>query len=110
MDRIGYKEYQSALATIKAYQKQCLRDLSEINENVNEYFVIQNSKLSDGHLSGRTMNALWWNGFGLDQWDSLVKDLTNVSRSQLLRCRGVGKKIMDEIDELCEKANISMLP
>ncbi len=110
MDRIGYKEYQSALATIKAYQKQCLRDLSEINENVNEHFVLQNSKLADRNLSGRTFSTLWWNGFGLNQFDSLVKDLANVSRFELLKCRGVGRKTMIEIDGLCEMANISMRP
>lgn len=103
-------EYQKALSIVKKYRQQCIDCISEIDENTDKYFTLRNSKIGDSKLSVRAKNVLFFNDFGLNQFESLVKDLANVSRYDLLRCRNLGKKSLVEIEELCKEANILMRP
>ena len=106
-------EYQKALQIVKQYRQQCLDAITEIDKNSDKYFEIRNTKLADTFvtdLSVRALNVLFFNNFNLNQFDSLVKDLANVSRAELLQCRNMGKKSLMEIDALCQKANILMRP
>lgn len=104
---VSHKEYQNALSVLKAYKQQCIEVIDEIDENINEYYVLRESKLFKSNLSVRIKNVLLGNNFGLNR-DSLVKDLSNISMNDLLRCRNLGKKSLSDIKELCKLANVSM--
>ena len=107
---ITNEEYQKALSIVKAYGQQCIDVITEIDKNTDKYYELRNSKLGDSDLSVRAKNVLFFNEFGLNQFDSLVKDLANISRTELLRCRNLGRKSLMEIDELCKNANLLMRP
>jgi len=107
---ITNEEYQNALNIVKAYRQQCIDVIAEIDKNTDKYYELRNSKLGDSDLSVRAKNVLFFNDFELNQFDSLVKDLANISRNELLKCRNLGKKSLTEIDELCKVANILMRP
>ena len=107
---ITNEEYQKALSIVKAYRQQCVDVITEIDENTDKYYELRNSKLGDSDLSVRVMKVLFFNHFELNQFDSLVKDLANISRSELLRCRNLGKKSLIETEDLCKQANILMRP
>ena len=106
---ISIEEYQKALSIVKAYRQQCIDSISDIDENTGEHFLLRNTKLCDSNLSARVKNVLFFD-FGLNQFDSLVKDLSNISRYELSRSRNLGKKSLIEIDELCKKANMLIRP
>ena len=107
---ITNEEYQKALNIVKSYRQQCVDVITEIDKNTDKYYELRNSKLGDSELSMRAKNALFFNEFGLNQFDSLVKDLANISRNELLKCRNLGRKSLTEIDELCQNANLLMRP
>jgi len=105
---ITNEEYQKALSIVKMYKQQCIDCIAEISEITDKYYHLRNSKLGESNLSVRAKNVLFFNDFDLNQFDSLVKDLANISRRKLLNCKNLGKKTLDEIDQLCNDANIEM--
>ena len=107
---ITNEEYQKALSIVKEYRQQCVNVITEIDKNTDKYSEFRNTKLVDTPLSVRALNVLFYNDFELNYYDSLVKDLANISRTELLRCRNFGKKSLVEIDNLCKQANILMRP
>lgn len=109
---ITNEEYQNALQLIKKYRKQCSNVIEEIDDVFDEKYEIRNTLISnfDFVLSVRTLNTLFNGNFNLNQFDSVVKDLAKISKKQLLRCRNFGKKSLDEIEQLCNEANIYLRP
>jgi len=110
---ITNEEYQKALQIVKQYREQCISVIAEIDKNTDKYFELRNTKLADTFVTGlsvRALNVLFFNNFNLNQFDSIVKDLANVSREELIKCRNLGKKSLTEIDELCKRANVMMRP
>ena len=109
---ITNEEYQKALQIVKQYREQCISVIAEIDKNTDKYFELRNTVLAHTlvtDLSNRTLYVLR-NNFDLDVFDSVVKDLANISREELIKCRNFGKKSLTEIDELCKRANVIMLP
>lgn len=73
----------------------------------NEINDISNMKIQECDISIRLQNALF--AYGLDRFNSTVKDLSNISRYEIFKQRNVGRKCMLELDRLCNQANIKML-
>lgn len=112
LNMITNEEYQKALQIVKQYREQCISVIAEIDKNTDKYFELRNTVLAHTlvtDLSNRTLYVLR-NNFDLDVFDSVVKDLANVSREELIKCRNFGKKSLTEIDELCKRANVMMRP
>jgi DNA-directed RNA polymerase alpha subunit len=109
---ITNEEYKNALYIVKLYRQQCVDTIIEIDKSDydNKWYTIRNKLISDTDLSVRAMNVLFFGGFGLNQFDSLVKDLSLISRSELIRTRNLGKKSLGEIDLLLKEANVLMKP
>ena len=113
LNMITNEEYQKALQIVKQYREQCIAVIAEIDKHTDKYFELRNTNLADTfvtNLSVRALNVLFFNDFNLNQFDSVVKDLANVSRTELMKCRNLGKKSLTEIDELCKRANVMMRP
>lgn len=104
---ITHEEYKKALEIVKLYREQCFEGITESDEFVNKYYAIRNTKICDSQLSIRALNILY-NYSELKGNDSKIQDLSNISRGKLRKCRNLGSKTMNEIDELCKKANITM--
>jgi len=107
---ITINEFEKALTIVKAYKQQCLEAITEINKYTDENYNLKNTLIGECDLSVRTLNVLYSNFKTLNYWTSVVEDLSNISRSELLKCRNFGKKSINEIDELCFRANIKMKP
>jgi DNA-directed RNA polymerase alpha subunit len=106
---ITNQEYRNALEIVMLYRKQCMGIIAEIDRNTDKYFDIRNTKIEDTEISVRARTILFHTGFKLNYFDSLVKDLANISRSELMKRRNLGKKTFAEIEALCQQANIEML-
>lgn len=61
---------------------------------------------SDNGLSVRAQNALK----GLLGWNTRIGALQFVSRTELIEQRNCGKTVLSEVDDLCRKFGIEMLP
>lgn len=112
LNMITNEEYQKALQIVKQYREQCISVIAEIDKNTDKYFELRNTVIAHTlvtNLSVRTLNVLFYN-FNLNAFDSVVKDLANVSREELIKCRNFGKKSLTEIDELCKRAKVMMRP
>jgi DNA-directed RNA polymerase alpha subunit len=111
---ITREAYLRALDIVKAYQSQCNYDMKEIEEVLkNDGAELQEVPLDSVGLSTRVITVFKWNATELrlpDMIDAKVKDLANVSEDKLMKCRNMGKKAMEEIKKLCERAGIRMLP
>jgi ERCC4-type nuclease len=107
---ITYEDYKTALSIVKEYRKQCADVLAEIDQSTDKYYELRNRKLDNTLLSARAINVLFFGGFGLERFRGSVKDLANISRMELMRCKNSGRKTVSEIEDLCREANISMLP
>lgn len=108
MERVTYDEYRKALEVVKKYRDQCVDVIKESELSIDKNSEQLNIRLLDTELSVRALNSLIF-GYGLG-FDSKVIDLSNVSRSTLLRVRNFGKKSLDEIEELCYFSGIKMRP
>ena len=107
---ITNEEYQKAICIVKAYRQQCIEVITEVDKLTDKFYELRNSKLGDSNLSVRAKNVLFYNNFELNHFESLVKDLSNISLNELLKCKNMGKRSLLEIQELCNKANILMRP
>ena len=111
---IKREDYLKALEIVKEYRKQCNNDLNEIQQVFNEV-ELRNKLLVDVGLSVRLLNILHANHerLGIENlnWgNTKVIDLGNVSEIELRKCRNMGKRSLDEIKDLCQKARIILLP
>ena len=104
------EEYRKALSTVKQYRQQCINVITEIDRHIDKYYDLRNTKIRDTDLSIRAKNVLMINFIELVRHKSVVKELANISRRQLSKCRGLGIQSLSEIDELCQNANIKMMP
>lgn len=103
--------YKLALSIVMAYKEQCENSLSEIRtvlELNSPYYGIRNTKIEDSNLTQRCKNVLY--SLGLNKYDSLVKDLENLSEENVFRSRNIGRNSFAEIKALCHLADIKMKP
>jgi DNA-directed RNA polymerase alpha subunit len=111
---ISRESYLKALEVVKEYRNQCNEDLKDIKDVFNSD-ELRNKLLVDVGLSVRCLNILHANHerLGIENlnWGKArVVDLGNVSEIELRKCRNMGKRSLDELKELCQKAKIILRP
>ncbi|HUZ58869.1 MAG TPA: hypothetical protein VMU83_08810 [Hanamia sp.] len=111
------REFENALEIIKLYAEQLEKLNSKLNDAIGPGTVSQDELFSDtAYYSARLFNVLANNrrhlGFHTDTsfLNLKVKDFSQISRTQLFKCRHFGDKMKREIESLCRAANIEMLP
>ena len=108
MEKITYEEYKKALDIVLKYREHCASVIKEVESATGNNESILDYRIIDCDLTVRALNGLF-GAYGLDR-NTTVKELSTISRSALLMCRGFGRKSIIEIDDLCYKAGIVMLP
>jgi hypothetical protein len=113
---ITEQEYENALAIIAAYKKQLQERIAQIdavdlnNLHVDPIAKFRITKLIDMDLSRRTINVLApiFDDTHIRWYQARVQDLAMFSRHQYRLARNCGKKTLDEIETICEKADIQL--
>jgi DNA-directed RNA polymerase alpha subunit len=101
-DMITYKELKEAVIVIELYMQQLQEGLKRV-EAYNSTKLA--TLIGENDLTIRTLNVLRRHGiFEQDTMESLSK----LSRRQLRKTRQCGKKTIIEIEELCNKAGITL--
>jgi hypothetical protein len=122
---ITYHEFKKALNVVNKYIKQHeidLESLSPVNdktvnpepENHAEFaHVHAEMRVCDTNCTPRLYNTLRFSSqrFGID-WNREIKmkDLSNISVSEFLKCRNVGVNTVEELKEMCFHAGVTLQP
>lgn len=110
MKRITRKEFEKAIKLITDYEVQMREDVHEFKKRIITVHkfagVIPDDLLLDTDISVRVINQL--KGFLSCYYtddkgfsDTTVKDLSEISIQELTRGRNIGRKTIEEIQELC---------
>jgi len=109
---ITKSDYEKALETIVTYREQLKQDLNKINEIG---VVDKNDLLLESGLDSRTCYRLieglckYNESFKNVKRDIIqIKDLECVSKKEMRRFVGFGKKSMKDVVSLCERAGVSL--
>lgn len=106
---ITEKQFDKALAVVKAYRSQLLSEVAEINAILEGDIALQNCTIYNSGLSLRCLNILksYYEDLNSNEFRKLkVKELSKLSMMHLSKQRNCGIKTLDEIKDLCEKAGI----
>jgi hypothetical protein len=118
VDEITDKQFQDALKILNKYnmqldekirvKKELDRDLKFIDCNGETELCATNTSIRLWHLLDEYSKEL---GLGERFWHTeRLKKLNGLSISKFLECRGVGKKTVEELKELCFFAGIKLNP
>jgi hypothetical protein len=106
---ITKEQYNEAVNTIKAWNLQCMDGIKNFDQP--KEIVDLKDKYLIGFVNSRVFNVLKiWFFRGNNINDIKINQLQTVSKKAIKKADGIGKKSMLELDELCKKANIQMLP
>lgn len=99
---ITHKQFQEAVVTIKLYMQQ----IDEGIKRAEQYHLSKPTTLIGEHdLSIRAINVLLRHN--ISQYDT-VQTLSKLTKNTLWNTRQCGKRTIDEIEALCEKAGINL--
>lgn len=117
---ITREEYEKALHTIRMYAIQCNHLVSTIDLMMGDIKTIELPKKIDNKLSKQkvfeSVLSVRAKNFLLNYYDykfsskSTVQELSNISFNGMCITRGVGKKTVDEIIDLCNQAGVDLKP
>ena len=108
---ITQEDYQYSLKVIQKYREQLENELHEIDliENPN---APRNKRIIDFNLSTRAYKTLL-TAFNISEpefKELKARELSKISRYNLIRLRTCGKKTLSEITEICESCEIRLKP
>lgn len=118
---VSYEEYCQAVQVIKEYKLQLETDLDKLNTEVNDLGKFTNvtseTKMSEVNCSVRLWNLMgsyFYEEFGVGSLnfspEIRVSELSKISLSKFSKRRNAGKGTIQELQELCFYAGISLQP
>lgn len=124
---ITREQYESALHTIRMYTLQCNHlvatidniigvKINPVDKMIMESKVVSEPKatsicIGDLGFSTRTLNAiLHYNQYSFDEHESTVFELSNISKKEMLKHRGVGASTIREIRAIASEHGVKINP
>jgi len=118
---VSYEEYCQAVQVIKQYKLQLETDLDKLTTEVNDLgkfaSVTSETKMIDTNCSVRLLNLMrdyFLTEHDIDSYkfynEIRVSDLSKISLSKFSKRRNAGKGTIEELQELCFYAGITLQP
>ena len=114
--KITLKKYRKALGVVKQYQEQVRREIIELYglQKANRMKIYEGigpeTLVYDVRISVRLLNGIrvlfWYSNYHPKMGSLKIKDLSEISLRELIRIRGIGKRSIEELQDICECAEI----
>ena len=107
--KITHAEYNKCLDIVNEYRKQILKKAKDLET---AYTHNEETLLNEAdNLGVRIYNVLRWHlkGSFSSEHDLKVKDLRNITKSELSNLRNLGKKSQDKLEEFLLHCGIVLL-